>query len=89
MIFTVMFLKILFLAMLKVNKLMDNINVTVNELQDLGNTLRYQLDETRHNLTDIRSACYRDPGASAKGICGNITHEYMLAPEADYTKVGH
>ncbi|XP_031551950.1 prominin-1-A-like isoform X2 [Actinia tenebrosa] len=74
-------------TMVKVNILLDNINETVNELQDLGDSLRHQLNVTRQNLTDLKTSCQADPGASMLGICDNLTDGLSLVPKADYTKI--
>ncbi|KAK3697039.1 hypothetical protein QZH41_012494, partial [Actinostola sp. cb2023] len=70
-----------------VANILDNVNETVNELQELGRTLRYRLNETRQNLTEVRKSCKADPGASAAGICDKIPAGDQLTPVADFSKV--
>lgn len=83
MIFTIFFPA----AIVVVKNLLDNINTTVKELQDLGTTLRIQLNETRENLTEVRKSCYSDPGASAADVCDKIPNGDKLKPVADFSKV--
>lgn len=66
---------------------MDNINTTVNELQELGTTLRIQLNQTRENLTEVRKSCNTDPDASAAGVCDKIPKGDQLKPVANFSKV--
>lgn len=73
--------------MVKVNDLLDNINETVNELRELGDSLRNQLNVASQNLTDLKTSCQADPAASMLGICDNITDGLSLFPKADYRKV--
>lgn len=72
-------------AIVVVKNLLDNVNATVNELQELGSTLRNQLNETRENLTEVSKSC--DLGPTAPGLCKKIPKGDELKPVADFSKV--
>lgn len=74
-------------AIVVVKNLLDNVNATVNELQELGSTLRNQLNETRENLTEVSKSCNADLDATASGLCKKIPKGDELKPVADFSKV--